>query len=375
MKILVVNWRCPRNPEMGGAEVHMHEIFKRIAAKGHDVTYVAHSFKDAPKEEILDGVKIKRIGNKFIFNHQFKSFYKKTLAKEKFDLIVDDISKIPLGIPAYINKPVIGIIHHIHGNSLYKELPKPLAKYIIRSEKMIPKIYRETPIFAVSESTKSELIELGQPESKIDILYNAIDHKLFDKIEVKKYDAPTISYIGRIKKYKNLEAVIDALPKVIEKIPSIKLKVGGTGDHVPNLQKYVEQKGLVKNVEFLGYLSEEEKAKEMAKSWLFVTMALKEGWGITVIEANAAGTPVIGSNVPGLRDSIKNDITGKLVNLNDSQKLTDVLVELLSDSSKLNEMSIEAKKWSFKFTWGASAEHFINKAVEWYPQLKSVKQS
>lgn len=373
MKILVVNWRCPKNPEMGGAEVHMHEIFKRVAAKGHSVTYVAHSFKGAPAKEILDGVEIRRTGNKYIFNHQFKSYYKRKLAKEKFDLIVDDISKIPLGIPEYINKPVVGIIHHFHGTSLYQELPKLLANYIIRSEKMIPKIYRETPIFAVSESTKRELIELGQPESKIDILYNAIDHTLFDNINGDKYSTPTISYIGRIKKYKNLEAVIDALPKVIEKIPNIKLKIGGIGDHVPNLQKYVLQKGLNNNVEFLGYLSEEDKAKEMAKSWLFVTMALKEGWGITVIEANAAGTPVIGSNVPGLRDSIKDEITGKLVGLNNSQKLSDLLIELLSDRSKLYNMSAEAKKWASKFTWDASAEHFLNKVVEWYPQLKSLQ--
>ncbi len=221
---------------------------------------------------------------------------------------------------------------------------------------MIPKIYRDTPIFAVSQSTKDELIELGQPENKIDILYNAIDHSLFDDVKVEKYSDPTICYIGRIKKYKNLEAIIDALPKVIEKIPNLKLKIGGTGDHVPNLQKYVAQKKLNGNVEFLGYLSEKEKAKEMAKSWLFVTMALKEGWGITVIEANAAGTPVIGSNVPGLRDSIKDN----------------VLIELLSDKIKLNTMSVEAKRWASKFTWDASAEHFLTKITEWYPQLKSL---
>lgn len=370
MKILVVNWRCPKNPEMGGAEVHMHEIFKRVTAKGHKVTYVAHSFKGAPQKEILDGIEIQRTGNKFIFNRQFRNYYGKNLAHENFDLIVDDISKIPLNTPNYITKPLVGIIHHIHGTSLYKELPKLLANYIIRSEKMIPKIYRETPIFAVSQSTKNELMELGQPESKIDILYNAIDHQLFDKINIDKYSEPTISYIGRIKKYKNLEAVIDALPNVIKKIPNLKFKIGGSGDHVPKLKEYVNQKGLQNNVDFIGYLSELEKAEEMAKSWLFITMALKEGWGITVIEANAAGTPVIGSKVPGLWDSIKDNVTGKLVELNDSEKLSDILVELLGDKAKLGQMSGEAQKWASNFTWDASAEHFLKKVYEWYPKLK-----
>ena len=370
MKILVVNWRCPKNPEMGGAEVHMHEIFKRVVLKGHEVTYVAHSFKGAPKTEILDGIEIQRTGNKFIFNRQFKTYYKKNLAHKNFDLIVDDISKIPLNTPEYITKPLVGIIHHIHGTSLYKELPKIIANYIIRSEKKIPNIYRETPIFAVSQSTKNELMELGQPENKIDILYNAIDHDIFDKIKVDKYSDPTICYIGRIKKYKNLEAVIDSLPKVIEKIPNLKLKIGGSGDHVPKLKEYVIQKGLQNNVDFIGYLSEEEKAKEMAKSWLFVTMALKEGWGITVIETNAAGTPVVGSNVPGLWDSIKDNITGKLVDLNEPEKISDILIELLQDKEKLVKMSDEAKKWSSNFTWDASADHFLKMVYQWFPNLK-----
>ncbi len=371
MKILVINWRCPKNPEMGGAEVHMHEIFRRVAQKGHKVTYVAHTFPGAPKVEIFEGVEIRRTGNKFIFNRQFKRYYKKYLASENFDLVVDDISKIPLGTPLYIDKPLVGIIHHLHGTSLYKELPRLLANYIIRSEKMIPKIYRDTPIFAVSQSTKDELVELGQPENKIDILYNAIDHDLFNGVEADLFEEPTISYIGRIKKYKNLEAVIDAIPKVKEKIPNIKLRIGGIGDHVEKLVNYVSQKGLEKDVTFLGYLTEEQKAEEMARAWLFVTMALKEGWGITVIEANASGTPVVGSRVPGLRDSIKNHITGRLVDLNDPDKLAAVLVELLADKENLAKMSAEAKKWAGNFTWDASADHFLERVYEWYPQLKS----
>ena len=371
MNILVVNWRCPKNPEMGGAEVHMHEIFRRVAKKGHKVTYVSHSFTGAPKVEVFEGVEIRRTGNRFLFNHQFKNYYKKFLQTENFDLVVDDISKIPLGTPNYIKKPLVGIIHHIHGTSLYKELPRFLASYIIRSEKRIPKVYGNTPIFAVSPSTKHELIEMGQPAEKIDILYNAIDHDLFGNVKVEKFDDPTISYIGRIKKYKNLEAVVDALPGLIEKIPALKMRIGGMGDHVENLKKYVGEKGLEHKVKFLGYLTEEQKAEEMAKAWLFITMALKEGWGITVIEANAAGTPVVGSNVPGLRDSIKNNITGRLVDLDNPTQLHNVLVELLADQEKLNDISTEAKKWASNFTWNASAEHFLEKVYKWYPHLKT----
>jgi len=370
MKILVINWRCPKNPEMGGAEIHMFEIFKRVAAAGHDVTLVSHKFPGASDEEIMEGIKIIRTGNKFLFNRQFKNYYRKHLTKENFDLVVDDISKIPLFTPKYITKPLVGIIHHIHGKSLFKEIPKPVARYIIRAEKFIPFVYRDTPLFAVSPSTKEELIQLGQPENKIDILYNAIDHDLFDKISVQKSEQPAIAYIGRIKRYKNIEAVIDVLPEIKKTIPDILLKIGGTGDHLPKLKEYVESKNLQDNVRFLGYLSEEDKAKEMGRAWIFVTMALKEGWGITVLEANATGTPVVGSDVPGLRDSIKDGETGRLVDIKDRQELAEVLTELLTDKEKLKTLSGKAKEWAKKFSWDNSAAYFLEKIFERFPALK-----
>ena len=370
MNILAINWRCIKNPEAGGAEIHFHEIFKRISAKGNNVTLIAHQFKDAPVVEIIDGIKTIRIGNKFFFDKQFRKKYLKEFVKEDFDLIVDDISKIPLFTPNYINKPIVGILHHIHGNSLYKEIPFPMAYYIIRAEKKIPAVYKNTPIFVVSESTKKELTELGQPEEKIDILYNAIDHELFSKIKVEKSEEPLLVYVGRIKKYKNIENIIDAVKIVKEKIPGIKFKIGGRGDHLENLKKYVEQKGLQKEVEFLGFLTEKEKAKLLGEARLFVTMALKEGWGITEIEANAMATPVIGSDVPGLRDSIINNKTGLLVKLNDPEVLADNIFELFYDKKRLKQMSGEAKIWASKFTWENSADHFLKKTAEWYPELK-----
>ena len=151
----------------------MHEIFRRIVKMGHDVTLIAHKFPGSADEEMLDGIKIRRIGNKFFFNHQFKSFYKRNLKSNNFDILVDDISKIPLNTPNYVNEPIVGILHHLHGSSLYKEIPPPLAYYIIKKERQIPRNYSNTPIFTVSESTINELVGIGYNESRTGILYNA----------------------------------------------------------------------------------------------------------------------------------------------------------------------------------------------------------
>lgn len=371
MNILVVNWRCIKNPEMGGAEIHLHEIFRRIKKMGHSVTLVAHKFRGALDEEIIDGIKILRYGNKYLFDHQFRRFYKSELIKHNCDLIVDDISKIPLNTPAYVHKPVVGILHHIHGNSLYKEIPFPIAFYIIKKEKQIPDYYKNTPIFTVSDSTKNELINLGHSEDKTGLLYNAINHNLFEKADISKSPTPLLTYVGRIKNYKNINKIIDAVSLLRKDIPNIKFIIGGQGDYSDKLKEQVDRLKLENNVEFTGFLTEEEKVELLGKAWLFITMAEKEGWGITVIEANAKKTPAIGSDVPGLRDSIKNGETGYLVPLGDSKKLAEKIKVTIETKKELDKLSNNAFEWSKKFSWDKSAVHFMEKVQEWYPELKT----
>jgi glycosyltransferase involved in cell wall biosynthesis len=366
MKILAVNWRCIKNPEMGGAEVHLHEIFKLVVKMGHEVTLVVHSFPNGKREEVIDGIKIIRVGGKYSFKRAFKRFYLKHLASENFDLVVDDISKIPMETPRYINKPIVGILHHIHGRTLYKEIPGVMAYYIVRCEKNIPKHYGKTPIFTVSPSTQRELIELGQPKENTDLLYNAIDQDLFRNTNVEKSATPLLTYVGRIKKYKQVELIIDAIPKLKKMYPDIELHIGGTGDNIDELKKRAEDKGVSDSVKFLGFLSEAEKAELLGRAWVFVTMAMKEGWGITVIEANAMSTPVIGSNVPGLQDSIRDGETGFLVEMTDNEKLVSKISELIKNTELRNQFSNNAKMWSENFTWEASAKHFLKKVKEWY---------
>jgi glycosyltransferase involved in cell wall biosynthesis len=371
MNILVVNWRCIKNPEAGGAEVHLHEIFSRLVKSGNKVTLVAHHFPGAARSEEIDGIKIIRIGNKFIFDRQFKKYYLKNLADSNFDLVVDDISKIPLNTPKYIKQPLVSIIHHLHGKTLYNELVFPAAYYIYKKEVRIPEVYGETPIFAVSPSTKNELIEKGYPAEKIGLLYNAIAQEYFADTFPKKTENPSLVYIGRLKKYKRLETIIDAMPMVIKKFPDVTLKIGGMGSHAEALENYIRSKNLSENVKMLGKVTEEEKVDYLRESWVFVTMAAKEGWGITVIEANAGYTTVIGSDVPGLRDSIKNGETGILSPYDKPAKLAENIITLINDKEKLKQLQLNAKEWANKFSWDNSVLDFKKQVVEFYPELKN----
>lgn len=341
----------------------MHEIFRRVASMGHDVTLVAHAYKGAPKEEVIDGIKTIRIGNRYLFHYAFKRYYKKRLAG-KFDIVVDDISKIPLFTPQYVREPLVGISLHIHGKTLYKELPKLVADYIIKRELRIPEVYKGKLIFADSPSARDELIRMGHAADRTALLFAGIDHELFRNNTEVKTAYPLISYIGRLKRYKQVDLIVKAMPIIIREFPDAVLEIGGKGDDLPNIEAAVKEAGVGKNVRFLGFLSEEEKAKAMARATITATMAEKEGWGITVIESNAAGTPVVGSNVQGLRDSIVDGKTGLLAEPGSSADLAQKILSLLKDRERLQKMEAEARAWAATFTWERSAEYFLERAKQ-----------
>jgi glycosyltransferase involved in cell wall biosynthesis len=357
MRILAVNWRDIKNPEAGGAEIHLHEILKRLAHKGHEIILISSKYNGCKDQEIIDGIKIIRIGNKYLFNFIFFWHYITKFRNKDFDVIIDDVSKIPLCIPFYLRKkPVMAIVHHIHGKTLFRELPLFMALYIYLTERLlIPIFYNKSVIVTVSESTKNELIELGISSKNIRVIYNGVDDKF---IPGDKSDAPIILYFGRVKKYKRLDHLIRAFKLVKGRIPKAQLIVAGKGDNYKELITLSKELGISDSINFVGEVSEEEKVKLLQKAWVFVTTSEKEGWGITVVEANACGTPVVSYDVHGLRDSVKHGYNGLLVEDGNVEALTETILGLLENNSLRDELSKNAIEWAKQFSWDRSAEEF-----------------
>lgn len=357
MKILIFNWRDIKNPEAGGAEVHLHEIFKRIAEKGHEIILISSKFDDCKDSEIVDKINIIRIGNKYNFNFIVPYYYLTQLKNEKFDIVIDDISKIPLCTPIYIKKPLIGIVHHIHGNTLFKELPFIMASYVWLLEILLIPLYKNKKMISVSNSTKQELIKMGIPDKNINVIHNGYDYNGSTPVENSKAKIPTIMYVGRVKAYKQLDHLIRAFKIVRNKIKNCKLIIAGKGEK-EYLKDMAIDLDLDSFVTFHDEISEEEKFKLLHEAWLFISPSMKEGWGITVIEANACGTPAIGYNVPGLRDSIKNGYNGLLVEEGDIKGLAEMIIKTLENKEFRKRLSINAIEWSDNFSWEKSAEEF-----------------
>lgn len=364
LNILVVNWRDIKNPEAGGAEVHLHEIFKRIAGMGHHVTLLASGFDGSAPEETVDGIRVVRRGGKFGFNFHVPGALGALMKERDFDVVVDDINKIPFYTPVYVRKPVLALAHHLFSETIFLETFFPLATYVYLSEWLIPVFYRNTRFVVVSQSTRDEFVKRGLDGERIGIVHNAVDHEVYRPDFGAKSDGPLIGYVGRIKKYKCIEHLLEACNIVFEKLPDARLVVAGSGDHLDALVKTAVSIGIAGRTDFIGHVGEKDKVDMLQKAHVVANPSSKEGWGVTVIESNACGTPVVASDVPGLRDAVVDGETGFLVPHGDIEALAGRILEVLEDQALRRAMSEKAVAWSLKFDWDESARAIVHEIEE-----------
>jgi len=352
--ILAINWQDISHPLGGGAEVHLHEISKRLVQHGCQVTVLCSRYRDSAAEEEIDGVAIVRRSSRAAFNFAVPHAYRQLRRCCAFDLVIDDINKIPFYTPLYVREPILALVHHLFQKSIFLQAAWPAAAYVYSAEKWIPRVYRHTPFAAVSESTRSELRSLGI-QTEIDLLPNGVDLDSYTVRQELRPAKPTIGYIGRLKKYKSIDHFLRAIPAVAAEVPDLRAVIVGDGDDRDRLQRLTVELGLQDRVEFAGFVTQTEKVERLNQLWLAVNPSSKEGWGLTVIEANACGVPVVAADSPGLRDSVVHEKTGLLYAYGDVTALSRQILFLLNRQQRRREMAHLARQWAERFSWDASA--------------------
>ncbi len=357
LRILIFNWRDTKHKWAGGAEVYIHELAKRWVKGGNNVTlFCGNSLKKIGNEK-LDGVQIIRRGG-FYTVYIWALLYYIVKFRGKYDVIIDSENGIPFFTPLYAREKKFLLIHHVHQEVFRKSLKRPFCWLALFLEaKLMPLVYWNTQVITVSPSSKEEILKHKLTRTDPIIIYNGVDLSIFKP--GKKSENPLILYLGRLQYYKSLHVFIVAAKKVLKKIPNAEFVIAGEGEEKKKLQKFAESKGILDKVKFLGKVTNEEKISLFQKSWLFVNPSFMEGWGITTIEANACGTPAVASNVPGLRDSIKNPHTGILVKYGNYKRFVESTIKLIEDNKLRKKMSNESIKWSQNFDWDTSANKFL----------------
>lgn len=362
MRILIINWQDITHPLSGGAEVHLHSIFSRIARRGHEVTLFCSSYPGAPSEETLDGIRIIRRGGRHLFNFRVPPACLFRFRREHFDVVIDDLNKIPFFTPLYVRKPLFGIVHHLFGASIFAETNLLAGSYVYLMERCALFFYRltRTPFFVVSPSTREEMCRRGFPASDLHLVYNCVDHALHRPDPARRSQTALVGYFGRLRKYKGVDQFVRAVAAVRTTHPHVRAVIVGQGDDRPRLERLVAEAGLRDAVTFTGYVPEQRKVELLQEMWFGVATSSKEGWGLTVLESNACGTPVIASNVPGLRDAVRDGETGLLFGHGDIDDLAEKIRTLLDDPALRARLTVNAIAWAGEFHWENAAEKTLD---------------
>lgn len=350
--LLAINFRDPKHPEAGGAELHLEHILREAVRRGWQVTWLASGFPGAAAEEPWEGMRIVRRGTWWNFNLEVATVLRREFSDPPPDLVVEDINKVPCLTPLWTRAPVAAIVPHLFGSTAFREAPLPVALYVVMLEALIPRLYRRSRFLAISESTRDDLARRGIAPERVAVVHCGLDHVSYRvNPAVRRAERPTVLFVGRLRKYKGVDGVLRALPHVLARVPGARLEVIGDGPYQKDLRRTARRLGVEHAVEFLGFLPRAEKVRRLQEAWVLVQPSPKEGWGLTVVEAGACGTPVVAANSPGLRDSVRDGSTGLLVPYGDAHRLGEALARVLEDGALRARMGEQGVAWAARFTW------------------------
>lgn len=353
-RILVLNERDTRHPRAGGAETHVAEIFARLAAKGFEVTWAASRFPGSASRERIEGIEIRRLGGLARYYPQVAWTCARETRLARFDVVVECLNKVPFFSPLYSAAPVLALCHHLFGETAFSQVTWPVAAGVWLAERPLPSLYRRQRFVAISESSRDDLVRRGVASERIRVSHCGIRVPRVEPPPIRER-AARIAYVGRLEAYKHVDLLLRALARVRETVPAAELVVIGRGSDRGRLEALARELGLGAAARFAGFVGDDERDALLAGSRVCACASEKEGWGLTVIEANALGTPVVASDAPGLRDSVRHGETGFLVAPGDVGAFAARIAELLADGALAQRMSDRALAWSRSFDWDLAA--------------------
>ncbi len=354
MKVLIMNWRDATNPSAGGAELVTHEIARRWVRWGNEVRLITSKYPSAISEENIGGLIVTRIGGKYsVYAATAYRFLKEY--SRSYDVIVDQINSIPFLTPLYCRVPIVPFVFQMSKEIYNSEIPLFLSSLAMRLEPLLLRLYAKCPTIVLSNSTKNDLVSIGFRPEQIFVCPPGVDHQAFSPS--KKTSYPSILYMNRFARYKNPAHLVISFKKILSHIPNCKLTMAGArnADEIHYLKGLANSLG-VHSVEILPFIHGSPKIELLAKSWVHVLPSIREGWGISILEAAACRTPTVGYDVPGVRDAVQHAKTGLLVRYGCIDSLAGAICTLLQNDALRKRLSAECVSLASKFSWDFTAK-------------------
>ncbi|MGH7556101.1 MAG: glycosyltransferase family 4 protein, partial [Longimicrobiales bacterium] len=316
------------------------------------MTLLVSGWPNAAGIEQVDGMEVHRVGGRHTYFLRAATYYRRVLRDRGFDLVVEDLNKVPLFSTYWAVAPVVLLVHHLFGGTAFQEASLPIAAGTWALERPIPLCYKHVPVQAVSRSTADDLERRGFRPDRITVIPNGVDLDFYrpDASDA-RFTEPTLLYLGRLKRYKRIDLVLRSLALLRAQGVPARLIVAGKGDAADDLRRLASELDIAEHVSMPGYVDEGEKRSLFRRSWVHVLTSPKEGWGISNLEAAACGTPTVASDSPGLRDSVVDGETGYLVPHGDVPALAGRLRLILEDAILRERLGATARRFALEFSW------------------------
>lgn len=360
VRILWLSHRDIRHKRAGGVEKAIFEISKRLVNKGHTVTW--HSVSDGltSYEEVISGIKIERSQNN-ILAHIMTPIVLKRLVP---DVVIDDLGHaVPWFSERFYTKGTVSF-WHLHKRSLKGQTSLAMNLILSGLETFYPSIYRNYTFITESKSSEDDLRKLGIKENRISVIPLGLNDS--DFLDVKKSQVPKLVYFGGLRDYKRPWIPVYVIKEIRKSFPDSRLFIIGEGPSLPNLKKLVAEQELTDVVVFTGRLGEKDLKREVGSSWVNLHSSITEGFGLSIIEASALGTPTVAFSVPGVSEAVVNNENGLLAKNGDFNEYVKLTKEVVSSFSP--DWISKSIKIAKNYSWDLSAN-------SWEQHLKDVYAS
>lgn len=361
-RILWLNHRDINHPRAGGAERTIYEVSTRLVKRGYEVVWLSTSYQGLPAFEEVKGVKIHRMGGNFSSHFRSILFERKQRGET---VTIDDMAHvIPWLSERLTSAQGTVFFRHLHRRTLNGQLSSAKATIFKKIEACYPLMYKKWPFVTESRQSVQDLENMGIPNRRIVRIPPGV---AIDKFRLQnKYDHPSLVYFGGLRDYKRAQEGLFLLTRLRLIYPDIKLRIVGDGPSLQGVKSLSSRMDLNENIEFSGRLDTSSLLDVISRSWLNLHFSVAEGWGLSILEAAASGTPTLAYKVPGVSEAIKDGVNGILVNSGDRTELELTAVSMLNDYKKWIYRSREyAKGFSWNKTTDMWESHLI-KANEGY---------
>nr|WP_239136743.1 glycosyltransferase family 4 protein [Sphaerisporangium rufum] len=356
VRVALLNFREPRQSVAGGAEEYAWQVGRHLAGEGARVHFATSREPGQAARETRDGIELRRMGNRYLVYLLVPLWL--LLRRRRFDVVIDCMNGIPFFAPLVVSRRtrVISLVHHVHDRQFRAFFPGWIARFGCFVEGPVARlVYRRRTTVTVSASSRAELRDRLGWLAPIEIVPNGSPAARPVAVARDGEDAgdPAIVYLGRLVGHKRVERVVDLVPALAGTWPGLHVHVVGRGPEQDALARRAAAPGAAGRVTVHGYLAEPRKNALLGAARLNVTASEFEGWGLTVIEAAALGVPTVAYDVAGLRDSVRDGVTGWLVR--DGESLADVVgraLDELADPARRAEVQQACRAWAAEFSWG-----------------------